>query len=50
MINLSNNSGVTPLSVAAERGYEQVIKLLLEKKAEVDLPNNSGLAASTPLM
>ena len=33
-------NGVTPLYIAAEKGYEQIVQLLLEKgKPNVDLPN-----------
>jgi len=40
------NEGRTPLSYAAERGHEAVVKLLVEAQAEVDTKDNSG---RTPL-
>jgi ankyrin repeat protein len=42
-VDSKDNTGRTPLSWAAENGYEAVIKLLLATgKASVDSKNNSG--------
>ena len=45
-INERDNTGMTALSVAAENGFEQVVKLLLEAKADVNIADDQGL---TPL-
>jgi ankyrin repeat protein len=43
----SSDSGRTPLSWAAERGHETVVKLLVDTgKADIDSKDNSG---RTPL-
>ena len=39
--------GCTALSMAAEMGYDEVCRLLLQAKAEVDAPLEDG---KTPLM
>jgi ankyrin repeat domain-containing protein 50 len=38
----NSNSGQTPLSYAAGNGYEGIVKLLLEAKADVDAEDDSG--------
>ena len=46
-VNARNSaSGVTPLGVAAERGHNEMVKVLLEAKANVDDQTNDGM---TPL-
>jgi ankyrin repeat protein len=37
-----NEGGQTPLSYAAENGHEAMVKLLLEKGAELESKSNSG--------
>ena len=45
--NLPDKNGRTPLSFAAEDGYEKIVKKLLERKdIDSDLPDRNGL---TPL-
>jgi ankyrin repeat protein len=45
-VNAKNNSGTTPLHIAALLGYKAVAELLLANNAEVNPKNNNG---STPL-
>src|SRR5579871_6233565 len=45
-IDAANASGVTPLSIAAEKGHTEVVLALRAAGAQVDRPNNSG---ETPL-
>ena len=35
-VNVENTRGVTPLFVASENGYNEIVKLLLDAKADVD--------------
>ncbi|KAK3299914.1 ankyrin repeat-containing domain protein [Chaetomium fimeti] len=43
-VDSKDSSGRTPLSLAAEHGYEAVAKLLLENGAEIDLKDAQGYA------
>jgi len=45
-VNCSSNSNLTPLFLAAQRGYSEIIDLLIRHRAAVDNPNKSG---ETPL-
>lgn len=45
-MNCSSNSNLTPLFLAAQRGYSEIIDLLIRHRAAVDNPNKSG---ETPL-
>jgi len=44
--NQAENSGATPLSVAADNGHTDIVKLLLEKGSD---PNQAGKTGFTPL-
>lgn len=44
-INFADNEGNTPLMIAVEKGYLELIKLLLEAKADKQLTNNLGQTA-----
>ena len=48
-VNVDSNDkyGQTPLSLAAENGYEGVVKLLLEKAADIDSKDTND--GRTPL-
>jgi uncharacterized protein len=45
--DMRNNSGDTPLMIAAQLGWADGISLLVQKRASVDLANNAG---ETPLI
>ncbi|MEO0202771.1 MAG: ankyrin repeat domain-containing protein [candidate division WOR-3 bacterium] len=45
-INIKNNNGKTPLHIAVENEYEDIVKLLLEKNVDVNIKDNEG---NTPL-
>ena len=42
MINICKN-GFGPLYLASERGHESIVKLLLNKGADVNLSNEKGI-------
>ncbi len=44
-MNIKNSGGFTPLASAAIEGHTEIVKLLLEKHAKVDLVNNHGNTA-----
>ena len=46
MVNMKDITGETPLHRASYHGYEKIVKLLLEAKADPNLQNNDG---ETPL-
>jgi serine/threonine-protein phosphatase 6 regulatory ankyrin repeat subunit B len=45
-VNIKNNSGQTPLFIAAAQGNAQVVHALIKKGADVNIQNNEG---QTPL-
>ena len=45
--NIRDSAGNTPLMLASQIGYQEGISLLLDRRASVDLANNSG---ETPLI
>ncbi|MCS7244590.1 MAG: ankyrin repeat domain-containing protein [candidate division WOR-3 bacterium] len=45
-INSKNEYGKTPLHIAVENNYEDIVKVLLENKADVNIKDNNG---NTPL-
>jgi ankyrin repeat protein len=45
-VNKSDNSGWTPLCSAADRGYLEIVKLLIENGGDINKSNNDGF---TPL-
>lgn len=50
-LNARNKYGRTPLDLAALLGREEVVRVLVEKGAEVNLANSSGIvSALRPLM
>lgn len=44
-VNLANDYGRTPLMYAAERGYSEIVQMLLEKNANVDPQDSQGFTA-----
>ena len=44
-MTLANNYGATPMSLAAEVGNTEILKLLLEAGANADSPNPDGQTA-----
>lgn len=46
-INSQNNSGNTPLHLAAFTGYQDLITLLISLGARTDIPNNDNLTAES---
>ena len=45
-IDLGNKNGETPLYVASQKGYKEVVELLLSKRASINLADKDGY---TPL-
>lgn len=43
--NCRNEAGVTGLMIAADRGYDEIIKILLESGADVNAKDHSGITA-----
>ena len=41
-INIQNKEGNTPLHLALKNKHNKVIKILMEKKAALDIPNSDG--------
>ena len=41
-INKKNEEGNTPLHIALKKNYLDIIGILLENKARLDVPNNEG--------
>lgn len=46
-VNERNYAGITPLTIAAEKGNMNILKMLVEKKANVNAPSSYGV---TPLI
>ncbi len=46
-VNSSDDIGLTTLHLASEHGYQEIVKMLLEKGANVNLSTNTG---ATPLL
>lgn len=44
-VNIANNSGITPLMLAAIMDWSEAAQLLLESGAEVDLQSSTGTTA-----
>jgi serine/threonine-protein phosphatase 6 regulatory ankyrin repeat subunit B len=44
-VNAKRNDGRTALMIASERGHKEVVKLLLEKGADVNAKNKEGMTA-----
>ncbi|OQS07537.1 hypothetical protein THRCLA_20136 [Thraustotheca clavata] len=44
-IDLTNNHGRTPLHLAASKGHEKVVELLLSKGASTGFKDNNGISA-----
>ncbi len=44
-MNMQNNDGLSALMIASENGHSNVIKVLIEKGAQVNMQNNDGLSA-----
>ena len=41
-INMKNNDGNTPLHLALKNKHKKIIKLLMDNKSALDIPNNDG--------
>ena len=44
---METNFGFTALCIAAQNGNAEIVKLLVDKNAEVDVPSNDGSTAMT---
>ena len=41
-LNIQNNEGNTPLHLALKYKHDKVIKILMDNKAALDIPNSNG--------
>ena len=48
-INIRANDGVSPLHVAASGGYIEIVRLLIDQGAEVDIKDMSVYTSLQPL-
>ena len=44
----SLQNGVTPLSLASQKGHKDIVEVLLKHGAEVDLPSKVSVCVSLP--
>ena len=44
-VNAKNNTGMTPLMMAAEKGYIELLEVLLTAKADINSKNKAGKSA-----
>jgi len=45
LVNIADNNGMTPLSIAAGRGHAEIVKLLLNRKADIRAVNQQKQTA-----